>query len=225
MGDATIIAKQNEEECSAAQKAADVTRNRNEEAKSSPSNEAEGPESSESRKEQIVCKRKDTESKLEARQSKLTNDVFYLEVIDHDKKESEPGTPTESSATPTPTPRRVNKLRDHNSTIFPVGCMGCREDPPSDHIASPRRFLDPFEAKDHIGHIDNTPKKRPVSAKPNNISRNPLTGVGVDDDEVKKPFGRRRADGNPLLGEGYETKSVTPSCTRIPPGGYSQGLW
>lgn len=36
------------------------------------------------------------------------------------------------------------------------------------------------------------------------------------------------ADGNPLLGTGYETPpNATPSGSsgRIPPGGYSKGLW
>lgn len=58
-------------------------------------------------------------------------------------------------------------------------------------MTSPRRFLDPIEARDHAGHMDNTPRKRPSSAKPNNIHRNPLTGVGVDD-ETRKTYGRRK---------------------------------
>lgn len=33
-------------------------------------------------------------------------------------------------------------------------------------------------------------------------------------------------DGNPVLGLGYDGGStVTPSSTRVPPGGYSKGLW
>lgn len=34
------------------------------------------------------------------------------------------------------------------------------------------------------------------------------------------------ADGNPVLGLGYDTgNNVTSSTTRVPPGGYSKGLW
>ncbi|KAK9736537.1 hypothetical protein QE152_g12405 [Popillia japonica] len=102
------------------------------------------------------------------------NEVFYLEVIDKPKSNLLDET-LENCPTPTPTPRRVNKLK---------------EDFPSDHITSPRRFLDQVEAKDRIGHIDNTPRKTPSSSKPNN-SRNPLTGVEVSD-ALKKPIGRRR---------------------------------
>lgn len=83
---------------------------------------------------------------------------------------------------------RLNKRKDLQSTVFPVGCMGCKEDPPSDQ-ASPRRFLDAKEAKqDQSGHIDSTPKKRPSSAQPN---RNILTGAGIED-EVRRTSSRRK---------------------------------
>ncbi|KAK9701809.1 THAP domain [Popillia japonica] len=256
MGDATTIAKQNEEEGSPPQKSANTKNNtdkldtdsvkNHEPSESDPveitknntdkldTDSVKNHEPSESDPVEIGCKHEksedtpdekknhlsnevfylESEDTPDEKKNHLSNEVFYLEVIDKPKSNLLDET-LENCPTPTPTPRRVNKLRDHNSTIFPVGCMGCREDPPSDHITSPRRFLDQVEAKDHIGHIDNTPRKRPSSAKPNN-SRNPLTGVGVTDD-LKKPIGRRRVDGNPLLGEGYETKDATPSCTRIPP--------
>lgn len=55
-------------------------------------------------------------------------------------------------------------------------------------MVSPRRFLDPIEARDHVGHIDSTPRRRPLSAKP----RNPLTGAGVALEETKRAFGRRK---------------------------------
>ncbi|XP_022900291.1 microtubule-associated protein Jupiter [Onthophagus taurus] len=125
-----------------------------------------------------------------------------------------------------PTQRRLNKLRDHSSTVFPAGCMGCPENPPSDQICSPRRLLDPVESKEQTGLIDNMPKKRPSSAKPLPFIRNPLTGVGMDVEEVKRL--PRRREGNPLLGEGYDCEiKPTPNTSngRIPPGGYSKGLW
>ncbi|KAI9576274.1 hypothetical protein GQX74_015262 [Glossina fuscipes] len=70
--------------------------------------------------------------------------------------------------------------------------------------------------------------------------RNPITGLGLGNDGVgglkpKKP--RSRRDGNPVTGEGYKPNDFnnhTPSMNganqiinknRIPPGGYSSGLW
>lgn len=84
---------------------------------------------------------------------------------------------------------KLNKQRDLASSIFPVGCMGCKEQ----EQTSPRRFIDAKEAaQDFTGHIDMTPRKRPSSAKPQN-SRNPLTGDGIEDD-VKKTNNRKKGN-------------------------------
>ncbi|XP_065169672.1 uncharacterized protein [Atheta coriaria] len=100
---------------------------------------------------------------------------------------------------------RLNKLRDHSSNIFPVGCMGCRE---NDSLPSPRRLMDASEAsKDTIGHIENTPRK--ASMKPEcNITRNPLLGTGFTSREILDPDVDNKMNG-----------------PRVPPGGFSQGLW
>lgn len=116
---------------------------------------------------------------------------------------------------------RINRKKDNASSIFPAGCMGCKDE---QEQQSPRRFLDATEAAQYqAGHIDSTPRKRPTSSKP----RNPLTGVGVDDD-VRKTSSRKK-DGNPLLGLGYEEEKsaeiTSSSAPRIPPGGHSKGLW
>ncbi|XP_055539875.1 microtubule-associated protein Jupiter isoform X2 [Wyeomyia smithii] len=75
--------------------------------------------------------------------------------------------------------------------------------------------------------------------------RNPVTGNGVEDyaDKPRKPSSRRGAgaeNGNPVTGEGYksggaaEINTTVPSLNagghvinknRIPPGGFSSGLW
>ncbi|XP_058449385.1 microtubule-associated protein Jupiter isoform X2 [Malaya genurostris] len=72
--------------------------------------------------------------------------------------------------------------------------------------------------------------------------RNPVTGNGVEDyaDKPRKPSSRRGESGNPVTGEGYksggaaEINTTVPSLNggghvinknRIPPGGFSSGLW
>lgn len=56
---------------------------------------------------------------------------------------------------------RINRRKEMSSTVFPVGCMGCKEDAPGDALASPRRFVDAKEAADDpIGHINDTPRKK-----------------------------------------------------------------
>ncbi|XP_053966849.1 microtubule-associated protein Jupiter-like [Anastrepha ludens] len=78
-------------------------------------------------------------------------------------------------------------------------------------------------------------------APPVPTPRNPITGLGLGEDGVggikpKKPKDRR--DGNPVTGEGYKPSNSfnnsVPSLNganqvinknRIPPGGFSSGLW
>ncbi|XP_054089233.1 microtubule-associated protein Jupiter isoform X1 [Zeugodacus cucurbitae] len=78
-------------------------------------------------------------------------------------------------------------------------------------------------------------------APPAPTPRNPITGLGLGEDGVggikpKKPKDRR--DGNPVTGEGYKPSNsfnnAVPSLNganqvinknRIPPGGFSSGLW
>ncbi|XP_055644591.1 microtubule-associated protein Jupiter isoform X2 [Toxorhynchites rutilus septentrionalis] len=79
---------------------------------------------------------------------------------------------------------------------------------------------------------------------PRFAQRNPVTGNGVEDyaDKPRKPSSRRGCleSGNPVTGEGYksggaaEINTTVPSLNgsgnvinknRIPPGGFSSGLW
>ncbi|XP_058118229.1 microtubule-associated protein Jupiter [Anopheles ziemanni] len=81
---------------------------------------------------------------------------------------------------------------------------------------------------------------------PRFAQRNPVTGNGIEDygDKPRKPSSRRGGaggDGNPVTGEGYsksngaaEINTTVPSLNggghvinknRIPPGGFSSGLW
>ncbi|XP_020718055.1 microtubule-associated protein Jupiter isoform X1 [Ceratitis capitata] len=78
-------------------------------------------------------------------------------------------------------------------------------------------------------------------APPVPTPRNPITGLGLGEDGVggikpKKPKDRR--DGNPVTGEGYKPSNsynnAVPTLNganqvinknRIPPGGFSSGLW
>lgn len=75
-----------------------------------------------------VRQKDDEEEEIEEKQSKLlTSNLFYIEVIDKENpKSATTDTLLENCPLPVQTSRRVNKLRDHNSSIFPVGCMGCR---------------------------------------------------------------------------------------------------
>lgn len=53
-----------------------------------------------------------------------------------------------------------------------------------ENIISPRRYLNPSEMQvPQTRLIGFTPKKRPTSAQPNAIPRNPLTGEGYNDSD------------------------------------------
>ncbi|XP_017100682.2 microtubule-associated protein Jupiter isoform X5 [Drosophila bipectinata] len=72
-------------------------------------------------------------------------------------------------------------------------------------------------------------------------SRNPITGLGLNGDGVGglKPKKLKNREGNPVTGEGYKpgandfhqradsAQGGTPviNKNRVPPGGYSSGLW
>lgn len=73
---------------------------------------------------------------------------------------------------------RINRRRDEHSEVFPVGCMGCKE----------QISVDPL-----MGITVKESQSRPVSGKFSNRHRNPLTGAGVDStDEVKRALTGRR---------------------------------
>ncbi|XP_035899626.1 microtubule-associated protein Jupiter isoform X5 [Anopheles stephensi] len=98
---------------------------------------------------------------------------------------------------------------------------------------------------DAVGLNGNDGKASPRSPRsPRFAQRNPVTGNGVEDyaDKPRKLSSRRGAgDGNPVTGEGYsksngaaEINTTVPSLNggghvinknRIPPGGFSSGLW
>ncbi|XP_030568619.1 microtubule-associated protein Jupiter-like [Drosophila novamexicana] len=79
--------------------------------------------------------------------------------------------------------------------------------------------------------------------KDNFYSRNPITGSGLNGDGVGglKPKKLKNREGNPVTGEGYKpgaTDFIQPAIkegsqpmnsnnngNRVPPGGYSSGLW
>lgn len=103
-----------------------------------------------------------------------------------------------------------------SSTVFPVGCMGCKEELSGEDIKNSTSECSKEE--------DETLKKRPSSTE----SRNPVTGVGMNsNDEIRKTNSGRPRDGNPVLGIGYGNDEDNSQSTnkRIPPGGYSKGLW
>ncbi|KAK6620815.1 hypothetical protein RUM43_011111 [Polyplax serrata] len=58
---------------------------------------------------------------------------------------------------------------------------------------------------------------------------NPLTGEGCQTSEHYVIRVHRQREGNPVTGEGYDTpesrNAPPPARTRVPPGGYSSGLW
>uniref|UniRef100_A0A182TAK1 Uncharacterized protein n=1 Tax=Anopheles maculatus TaxID=74869 RepID=A0A182TAK1_9DIPT len=98
---------------------------------------------------------------------------------------------------------------------------------------------------DTVALNNNNGKASPRSPRsPRFAHRNPVTGNGVEDyaDKPRKLSSRRGAgDGNPVTGEGYsksngaaEINTTVPSLNggghvinknRIPPGGFSSGLW
>ncbi|XP_058824416.1 microtubule-associated protein Jupiter isoform X4 [Topomyia yanbarensis] len=94
------------------------------------------------------------------------------------------------------------------------------------------------------GSTHTSPKSSSSSTprSPRFNKRNPVTGNGVEDyaDKPRKPSSRRGESGNPVTGEGYksggaaEINTTVPSLNggghvinknRIPPGGFSSGLW
>lgn len=76
---------------------------------------------------------------------------------------------------------RINRRREMSSTVFPVGCMGCKEDAPGDALSSPRRFVDAKEAADDpIGHISDTPRKRASSRCVELAAQNLTNGELID---------------------------------------------
>lgn len=110
---------------------------------------------------------------------KLASDIFSL-------KESDTK-PINSVCSEGASSGRMIKNKDLASSIFPAGCMGCKENA-SDNMVSPRRFLDAKEASEcRAGYIDSTPRKRPTSSKP----RNPITGGGIDLEDPRKSCRRK----------------------------------
>lgn len=103
----------------------------------------------------------------------------------------------------------------------------------STHTSSPK------STSSSVGSTSTTPRS------PRFAQRNPVTGNGVEDyaDKPRKPSSRRGGNpenGNPVTGEGYksggaaEINTTIPSLNgsghvinknRIPPGGFSSGLW
>lgn len=81
-------------------------------------------ETSDNKKETLDNKKETSDNKTEEKQNKLKNDIFYIEFVDGKSKVED--APDSNSPKQVSTPRRVNKLRDHSSNIFPAGCMGCR---------------------------------------------------------------------------------------------------
>lgn len=78
---------------------------------------------------------------------------------------------------------RINRRREEHSEVFPVGCMGCKE-----------QIEPPTQADNSkiTANVKET-KSRPISGKFSNRNRNPLTGTGVDStDEIKKGVNGRR---------------------------------
>lgn len=126
-----------------------------------------------------------TKSKSKKDNSKMSN----IDEVINVKEADESGTHIWRNNSST---GKMNKQRDFASNVFPVGCMGCKDEAPYDQT-SPRRFLDAKEAsQDYTGHIDSTPRKRPSSAKPQN-NRNPLTGAGIEED-TRKTSNRKKGN-------------------------------
>lgn len=79
-----------------------------------------------------------------------------------------------------------------SSTVFPVGCMGCKEEVSGDEIVTTKKLSDTKtdESKEELNEI---------ARKSSSETRNPVTGVGVSsNDEIRKTASGRQKGTNIL---------------------------
>ncbi|XP_045467103.1 microtubule-associated protein Jupiter-like [Harmonia axyridis] len=127
--------------------------------------------------------------------------------------------------------KKYFRRREINSTVLPFG-FDEKETP-----RTPRLKVEAELTPKISQTVPNTPrkleeatKKAPFNDKNPNIpnpsvSRNVLTGRGVNSKDEFKSKSARRKDGNPVLGVGYDEPVVVSNVGRVPPGGFSSGLW
>lgn len=86
---------------------------------------------------------------------------------------------------------RINRRKDMSSSVFPVGCMGCKEEVSGDEIGTARKASD-TKTTDSKEELNETARKS------SSENRNPVTGVGVSsNDEIHKTgSGRRKGFNN-----------------------------
>ncbi|CAH1374562.1 hypothetical protein MTP99_015889 [Tenebrio molitor] len=108
----------------------------------------------------------------------------------------------------------LNENKNLPSTIFSVGGAPSK----TIHMTTNTNSSKTSSSNDTIG----------LAGSKQNQFRNPVTGIGVSSNDEFKNKPSKRKDGNPLLGVGYKDDEEffnAPTSQRIPPGGYSKGLW
>ncbi|KAK9887617.1 hypothetical protein WA026_023576 [Henosepilachna vigintioctopunctata] len=124
------------------------------------------------------------------------------------------------------------KRRDPNAPFLPIE-IDERDIPPK-HGRKNRVELTPkisqivpkteAERKTPVNPLSDRNPNVPTNSNAG-ISRNVLTGRGVNSIDEFKTKSARRKDGNPLLGIGYDEPVIPNNTGRVPPGGFSNGLW
>ncbi|XP_044756869.1 uncharacterized protein LOC123315287 [Coccinella septempunctata] len=132
--------------------------------------------------------------------------------------------------------KKYFRRKEVNSTILPFG-FNEKEAPPT--APSTPRIKVEAELTPKINQMvpksvrkmeEEAAKRAPFGDKnpnvPNpSVSRNVLTGCGVSSKDEFRSRSARRKDGNPVLGLGYDEPVVANNTGRVPPGGFSSGLW
>ncbi|KAL3278460.1 hypothetical protein HHI36_013781 [Cryptolaemus montrouzieri] len=132
--------------------------------------------------------------------------------------------------------KKYFRRREVDSTILPFG-FNDKNDSPTKDSPSPR-IKNKVELTPKISEVVpnalNVPERKEKTVpfdggNPNvsnpSISRNVLTGRGISSQDEFKYRSTRRKDGNPVLGLGYEEPIAANNTGRVPPGGFSSGLW
>ncbi|XP_055645111.1 microtubule-associated protein Jupiter-like [Toxorhynchites rutilus septentrionalis] len=123
------------------------------------------------------------------------------------------------------TPRRTIQRQDSHNRLF-----GDEDRPSTPHMMGNQPIGATKVNGRSNGQKSSSSSQSTMPRSPRFAQRNPVTGHGIEDyaDKPRKPSSRGGCieSGNPVTGEGYKSGDAAEINTnRIPPGGFSSGLW